>query len=1434
MQSETWALQHIRRSELCITIKKEETRIGRKRHLDFESKNIYVSRDHAVFFLSNRRFYVKDNKSANGTYVNGIKISPSTMVEIFENDEVGLGLHRQLEMLLPNLSDTNDSDINSANLIFIVKHTVIPLKVELSSESSSLKQSDVRQQLNLIMNNNAVNSSSSRVTLHQDAIENAEDLLQILAASQFENEENNIVERENVPIPQNSSYPNNNSTIVLNNESDNRRNGDIDELPNNIAISTIDTHSINVIPSRFSNGESENECIARNSICTKGLVNGCIPTVSLSHVPNVSVSIENDGVLMDSKLENREGCVDVGKESADLEIKEEGAIADIKMEPLEETSVSYTVENDFIVISDDEDYDDHYTNGDVNDDSEKIYNAIKKELEIFDEVPSGTVIHNVWIDDDDDAMSFSSWLEDNEEPNKVESELSRTDKTSNDDSHKNRAANWFEDNQDEEEPNKVESELTRKTDKTSNDDSHKNRSTNWFEPNKVESELTRRTVKTSNDDSYKNRSTNWFEDNQDKEESNKVESELTKRTDKTSNNDSYKNRTTNWFEDNQDKEEPNKVESGPSKNDEISNKKLREIALKSSVEAKTKVDVGKISAAKKVKVSESRGSFLVGNDNPVPSTSKNESVQPVAELDKFRIPTIPKRKVPIIPPHTEKNKSKKPLNNNNNNEGIPSNSRKSETVKQPPRYISQVENNYNNAAPSDDVDEIVDRMLHWNPYWFVEYKKSRCLPPQVYQGQLQKMPKRFSSYDEYYNIVTPAMMMEFWSSLNRDYELAKEQQKGKFSAVLTEVNVNPSQTTLHYYTYIDKQQSEMSSHVKRNDAVIVNYDQEVENKFALGLVTRLNKTFLQKNDIINKNFVDSIKIFPYVVLNFKVVITSIGRPVSKGVNILRTVASISPTLRTFKSVKVLRYSNLLPHILHPNVELYTIQLPSSQQQLYCKGNLNESQKKAVLEASYICQRSAPGIYLIQGPPGTGKTTVILNILEQILYHPNYLKKQMCILLLAPSNAAVDELVFRLSHLKTSMKAEGRELKLIRYGSKHMHHSVMRYSLDEIAKSNVQNDLLRTVSHDNQQLLKRICKDMGKLQALTVQHPGNIKNRNNLAIVKRDYDKTCRRVMAPQYNIALQKCEQQLLSGAEIICTTLSSCITSQMEDIFRRYPNRIGCCIVDETTQSNEQEVLTPLKLGVNKFVLVGDPKQLPGVVQNRDVKNSGYGESLFSRIMSNFPNDHSNPVQLLNVQYRMHPEISQFPNRTFYNGRLQDSDSVKTRPSIFKNLRPYVVFNFDMESIIMSQEYVNKPETFCVIKILNVITKRYTNNYSIGIVTPYNNQKSEITRHLKMIQYRPNITVNTVDSFQGQEKDIIIMSCVRENTNNFLNDEQRLNVAVTRARHALIIIGSSSLFMTSSIFGTIRDDARRRKLFIDVFPDTTEKQLLNYLLYST
>ena len=288
--------------------------------------------------------------------------------------------------------------------------------------------------------------------------------------------------------------------------------------------------------------------------------------------------------------------------------------------------------------------------------------------------------------------------------------------------------------------------------------------------------------------------------------------------------------------------------------------------------------------------------------------------------------------------------------------------------------------------------------------------------------------------------------------------------------------------------------------------------------------------------------------------------------------------------------------------------------------------------------------------------------------------------------------------------------------------------------------------------------------------------------------------------------ARSKLEASFANEAEIVFTTVSS----SGRKLFTRLSHGFDMVVIDEAAQASEVAILPPLSLGAARCVLVGDPQQLPATVISKAAGTLFYSRSLFERFQLA-----GCPTLLLSVQYRMHPQIRDFPSRYFYQGKLSDSESImKLEDEVYHKdpmLRPYVFFDIlhGRESHRNgSVSLQNLQEASFCLKLYEylheVVGKGGGGKVSVGIITPYKLQLKCIQREFEQVlgsEQGRDLYINTVDAFQGQERDVIIMSCVRASRHGvgFVADIRRMNVALTRARRALWVSVLSLYFISFS-----------------------------------
>ena len=392
--------------------------------------------------------------------------------------------------------------------------------------------------------------------------------------------------------------------------------------------------------------------------------------------------------------------------------------------------------------------------------------------------------------------------------------------------------------------------------------------------------------------------------------------------------------------------------------------------------------------------------------------------------------------------------------------------------------------------------------------------------------------------------------------------------------------------------------------------------------------------------------------------------------------------------------------------------------------------------------------------LIQGPPGTGKTHTAVRILE------SWAQQDIgSILAVADSNVAVDNLLEGLL---------ARGVRAVRLGQPVKVREKLRLAtIDAKMEIHPLRRDLDTQLELNEKLSRRISSMKGKEKGLA----------------HRDIKKGWKEIRRIENQI-----RDDILDKAQIICCT---CIGSGNQILDgRKFPQ----VLIDESTQATEPASLVPLVRGARQVVLVGDHKQLPPTVVSFRAEEKGLKRSLFERLV-----DMGIEPLLLTTQYRMHPAISKFPNQQFYSNKLIDGVNSENRPAPAGLLWPdwenpvaFVPVNGGETVSPDGTSRENPLEVSWVLKILeDLLEAGELIKKDIGIITPYAGQVRAIRN--SMSENLDGVEVRTVDGYQGREKEVIIFSCVRSNPERnvgFLSESRRLNVALTRAKRGLIVIG--------------------------------------------
>ncbi|KAL3678344.1 hypothetical protein R1sor_021300 [Riccia sorocarpa] len=507
---------------------------------------------------------------------------------------------------------------------------------------------------------------------------------------------------------------------------------------------------------------------------------------------------------------------------------------------------------------------------------------------------------------------------------------------------------------------------------------------------------------------------------------------------------------------------------------------------------------------------------------------------------------------------------------------------------------------------------------------------------------------------------------------------------------------------------------------------------------------------------------------------------------------------------------------------------------------YLEGCHNSSQMQAIQAGL-----TRDPLVLIQGPPGTGKTQTILGLLSVVLHStpskpiPKYgevtipprpelsfddkitnwikaspwlgngmnprdlimpedgddgyfsashnafrpqkmgVKQKMHahVLVCAPSNSALDEIVLRL--MRTGLRDEKGMLytpNIVRVGL-NAHHSVQPVAMDTL----VQHRLSST---------ERSAVSAGPRASAGME-------RDRIRI--------------------------QILDEAAIVCATLSF----SGAGVFKRMNRGFDVVVIDEAAQAVEPSTMVPLMHGCQQVFLVGDPIQLPATVLSTNAVQHGYGTSLFKRFQQA-----GYPVQMLNTQYRMHPQIREFPSKEFYHEALVDGPDIEQQTA--RPWHEYRCFGPFAFLDIAGQEsqppgsgsWVNQDEAEFVLVLYKCLVGRYPqlkDGPHVAVISPYKQQVKlirELFRDSIGVEATKLIDINTVDGFQGREKDVAIFSCVRANPKGgigFVSDYRRMNVGLTRARASMLVVGCSAALKQDKHWNNLITSADERRRLLKV-----------------
>ncbi|XP_028791064.1 helicase SEN1-like, partial [Neltuma alba] len=813
-------------------------------------------------------------------------------------------------------------------------------------------------------------------------------------------------------------------------------------------------------------------------------------------------------------------------------------------------------------------------------------------------------------------------------------------------------------------------------------------------------------------------------------------------------------------------------------------------------------------------------------------------------------------------------------------------------------------------------------------------------------SKLKEVPLVFQSPEQYVEIFRPLVLEEFKAQLHNSF-VEMSSWEGMISGKLSVMSVERVDD-FHLVRFIhDNSDSAESKSFSENDLVLLTKDPPQKSSHDVHMVGKVERC-----ERGNKRSL-TILLIRFYFQNGSSRLNQARRALTERSKWHACrIMSIISQIREFNALSSVKGIPLLPLILNPLndschhnefKEVDLSKLPQPLQKTF-RSSFNASQLQAIsVTIGTAKEKKKFELSLIQGPPGTGKTRIIVAIVSGLLAYPSEmsctqnpsnenlssstrpkvsqgvaiarawqdaaLARQLSddvqtaskyagncvrrrVLICAQSNAAVDELVSRISS-QGLYGSNGKMYKpyLVRVGNvKTVHPDSLPFFIDTLVDQRVaeermhsrdgKDDLRVDSSGALRSSLEKLVDSIRFYEAKRASsRDGNSKQKNllhddsckgdekemsdteiemqlrKLYEQKKQIYKDLNNVQAEERKAneeikALRnKLRKSILREAEIVVTTLSGCggdlygvCSETMLSSKFGGPSEntlFDAVVVDEAAQALEPATLIPLQLlksSGTKCIMVGDPKQLPATVLSNVASKFLYECSMFERLQRA-----GHTVIMLNEQYRMHPEICKFPSLHFYESKLLNGCDMPSKSASFhqtRRLGPYVFYD-----IIDGQELhgknsgvlslYNQHEADAAVELLRFFRKRYPAEFigrRMGVITPYKYQLSLLRSRFSNVfgsSNIANIEFNTVDGFQGREVDILLLSTVRAARSNsagsgiksssigFVADVRRMNVALTRAKVSLWILGNARTLQTNSNWAALVKDAKERNLII-------------------
>jgi superfamily I DNA and/or RNA helicase len=480
-------------------------------------------------------------------------------------------------------------------------------------------------------------------------------------------------------------------------------------------------------------------------------------------------------------------------------------------------------------------------------------------------------------------------------------------------------------------------------------------------------------------------------------------------------------------------------------------------------------------------------------------------------------------------------------------------------------------------------------------------------------------------------------------------------------------------------------------------------------------------------------------------------------------------------------------------LLFGRAELQAFTAPPLAASAFCDAGLNESQQQAVSFAL-----ASPELALIHGPPGTGKTRTLVELIRQAL------RRSERVLVTAASHAAVDNLAERLIAAGVPVLRLGHPARVA--------SAVLSSTLDARLDQSEARKHARKLMAEASELRRRQQRRLAR---------GSVDGRE--AYEMRSEARRLQREAYAQLDLA----RELILAEAKVVCVTAAGAEAALMNSF------QFDRVVLDEATQAVDPWSLAVL-LAADRAVLAGDPCQLPPTVLDATAAQSGLASTLFERMAE----QHGERVlRLLSVQYRMHSALMKFPSDSMYQGKLVaapeasahtladlgvSADPLRADPWVFLDTAGK---GFLEERSDADPSTKNPGQAERVALEVRRLLARGLPATALGVITPYDAQVRTLRDQLRDV-CAAGLEISSVDGFQGREKEAIIVDLVRSNDSGelgFLRDRRRMNVALTRARRFLLVVGDSATLAADSYFRAFMDAADARGATLSAWADDGE-----------